>query len=179
MELIIKLGSQLTSREIQQINLAKNREFKAPPLSKAQLQATTHFLLVENDKIFATGELISINNIKFNSKIYNILGIGGIVANTKAQGFGKQIMTAIKKYLLEKNKSGVGFCLSKNKGFYEKCGFFVDDEAINRFVYYTGGKRITDTWDHCVFYLNSSDNFMRDVLLNPNLEIFLPRPPDW
>jgi hypothetical protein len=179
MDLLIKKGKELQLDEITQINLAKAREFNAPPLNDNQLSSHLHFLLLENDKIIATGELLPVDQINFDGEIFSILGIGGIVANAKGKGHGKQIMTAIRNYLIENNKTGVGFCRLYNKGFYEKCGFIVDENVINRFVYYDGEKKITDTEDHCVFWVDSSDNFMAKVLSKPNIEILLNRPPNW
>lgn len=178
-KLLIKAGNKLNRDEIDQINLAKAREFKVPPLQEKDLKDGLFFLLFDNKKILAMGQLIPVAPINFSGEIFSIFGIGGILANKKGKGYGRQIMTAIKGYLTTENKTGVGFCGLHNKGFYEKCGFKIDTTSIKRFVFQEKGKKITNSGDDCVLYLDASDRFMQKVLSYPDQEVILPRSPDW
>ena len=178
-KLIIKSGTKLSPHEISQINQAKTKEFKAPPLQARALKTAKFFLLLDGDKILAIGELIPVEPVNFSGEIFSILGVGGILASEKGKGYGKKIMAAIKDYLVSKNKTGIGFCVLRNKDFYKKCGFKVDTNSIKRFVFQKGNKKITNSEDNCVLYLDSSDHFMQKVLLNPDKKVILPRPPDW
>lgn len=178
-KLLVKAGVKLSRDEIGQINKAKAREFRVPPLQAKDLKDSLFFLLLDNKEILAMGQLMPVSSIKFNKESFSILGIGGILANQKGKGYGKQIMTAIKDHLVTENKTGVGFCRLHNKGFYEKCDFNVDTTSIKRFVFQDGGKKITNFDDDCVLYLDASDHFIQKVLSYPNKEVILPRPPDW
>ena len=177
--LIVKSGEELTRSEIDQINRAKAREFKASPLQAKVLKTTQFFLLLDGDTILALGKLIPVEPVVFNGETFSILGIGGILSNEKDKGYGKQIMTAIKDYLISKNKTGVGFFGPQNRVFYEKCGFNVDTTSSVRFIFKKDGKEINDPDGSCVLYLDASDNFMKKVLSNPSEKVILPRPPNW
>ena len=64
--------------------------------------------------------------------------LGGIIANEKGKGYGKQVVVAIREYLIACDTTGLGFCFPKNQGFYEKCGLKVDTHSTQRFVYRNG-----------------------------------------
>lgn len=178
-KLLIKLGTKLSQDEIDQINEAKTREFKVSPRRQETLSMATFFLLVDSERILAMGKLVPIKPVSFSGKNFSILGIGGILANEKGKGYGRQIMTAIKNYLTANNKTGVGFCSLHNKGFFEKCGFNVDMTSIKRFIFWSNKKKVINSGGGCVLYLDAFDRFMQKVLSHPNEEIILPRPPDW
>lgn len=178
-KLLVKNGAELNQDEIDQIDKAKTREFKALPLQKKDLSTGTFFLLVDGKRMLATGQVILVEPVNFNGGSFSILGVGGILANERGKGCGKQIMTAIRDYLITKDKTGVGFCALRNKGFYEKCGFIVDTTFIKRFVFQKGDEKVTNSGDDCVLYLDASDHFIEKVLSRPNEEVVLPRAPDW
>ena len=178
-KLLVKTGGELSGQEIDQINQAKAREFKTSPLNEKQLETALFFLLLGHRKILAMGKLIPVNPVRFNKEVFSVLGIGGILANEKGKGNGRKIMSAIKDYLISQDKTGVGFCGSNNKGFYEKCGFKVETASIKRFVFQEDDRKITNSGDECLVYSDSSDCFMEKVLLRPEQEVMLPRPPDW
>ena len=178
-KLLIKTGLKLCRDEIEQINQAISKEFKALPLQREDLKNRQFFLLLRDKKLLAVGQLIPVEPVNFNGETFSILGIGGILASKKGKGYGKQIMAAIKDRLVTKNKTGVGFCKLRNKDFYEKCGFNVDTTLIKRFVFQDGSKKITNSGDDCVLYLDASDHFMQKVLSYSSQEVILPRPPDW
>ena len=142
MQLTIKAGEELTDKEFDQINKVSLREFQVGLTSVKKLEGRILFLLLENQSILAQGQLIPIAPVAFNDGYYSLLGIGGIIAHEKGKGFGKQIMTAVKSYLVSRNKTGVGFCMPKNKVFYEKCGFMINTDSTERFVYRENGKKI-------------------------------------
>lgn len=177
-KLLVKPRKKLSKDEKSQIGEAQAREFKVTSCQKINPRGSLFFLLKEDKTLLAMGVLIPVEPIHFDGKRFFILGIGGVVANEKGKGYGRRIMMAIKKYLVAKNKTGIGFCTLKNKGFYEKCGFGVDVDSIKRFVFLKGNKKITNSGDDCVIYLDGSDGFMEKVLASSQ-EIMLPRPPDW
>lgn len=150
-------------------------------MKKEEIKDSLYFLLKDKKgNLLATGQVIFIEPVIFDQERFSICGIGGIIANIKRQGYGRIIMNAIKQYLLDKHKIGVGFCGKHNKIFYEKSGFGVDCSSIGRLVYYDkSGKRVTEKGDDCVIYLDSSDRFMKKVLAKKDLEVLLPRRPNW
>lgn len=172
----------MSESEYLQIKEAFFREFKEGPNSPSDLHKHKFVLLKEGEKVLAIGELIPVSPVIFHGKIFDILGIGGILANEKRKGFGKKVMTAVKKYLTVHHKTGVGFCGEYNIPFYEKCGLKIDRDSVTRFVHYEKGKRISNemkkTTDFIV-YLDSDDHFMKKVQNNPSEDIILPRPPNW
>src|SRR3989338_4290535 len=114
--LLTKKGSELTKKEINEINFAKAREFKLSKMSDFQVKNSLFFLLKDkNENLLAMGQLISISLIRFMHETFSVLGIGGIVSNIKGKCYGKMIMTAIKNYLIKNQKIGVGFCGKHNK----------------------------------------------------------------
>lgn len=86
-------------------------------------------------------------------------------------------MLAIKDYLLEQHKTGIGFIGLPD--FYKKCGFLVDKEAIKRFVHVVNNKRTVNTESDHICYFDSDDRFMEKVIKNPHKDVYLPRNPDW
>lgn len=178
-ELIKKQGSDLTEKELRQINAAIFREFKVPPLSKEALQDRLFFLLKTSDEILAMGVLWEVTPVIYNNETFSILGVLNVVANSKGKGYGKQVVVAMREYAMEKDKTTFGFTMPKNTGFYEKCGFNIETTSIQRFVYRKEKKRVTNQDNQYIFYCDSSDRFMEKVLSSPNIEIQLPTEGLW
>jgi hypothetical protein len=97
-------------------------------------QGSTFFFLHENDSIKAFGMLkpvtIAMANLKFD-----ILGIGNIIAIDKGKGYGTELMKKQLSFLLERDKSGLGFCKNPICNFYSKCGFKVVANLASRMRY--------------------------------------------
>lgn len=172
-------GEELTENQFSQINSAFLREFQTTFPSIQKLAGRQFFLLLRGEKILAMGQLLPIEPVLYNGETFSLLGIGGIIANEKSKGYGKQIMTAIHRHLIAKDKTGVGFCMTHNKGFYEKCGFTVDTISVQRFIYQKGGKEITEQQGQIIFYFNGSDHFMEKILSDSDEKVLLPIPPTW
>lgn len=180
MKVLIKSGRELTNLEIDQINLSKQREFKAVPLNNDQLKTHTFFLLEDEDgNVLSQGQLLPINGVKFNDQSFDIFGIGGIIANQKGRGFGRIIMEEIKKYLINNKKTGVGFTRLDVEEFYRKSGFETSVDLAKRFIYLEDGKEIINQESDFIVYLDSPDNLMSKILQHPNIRVLLPRRPDW
>lgn len=178
-ELLHKTGIALTALEIEQIDNAKAREFHAPQMDRQQINASSFFLLEEGGDLLAMGQFELIEPVKFDGEHYSIIGIGGIVSNERRKGYGRMIMNAIKEFLMANDQIGIGFCAMENKAFYERCGFTVDVGLITRFVYIENGKRIINTLDDCVLYVDPSGTFIGKLYSRPEKDIILPRPPNW
>lgn len=178
-QIIQKRGTELSGEELQQINDAIYREFKAQSLSLEHLQRKIFFLLKKNEAILAMGAVMKVAPVKFDQAVFTIYGVLNIIANEKGQGYGKAVVTAIKKYLLENDMTGIGFCMLKNKPFYEKCGFAVAEHATHQFVHKSDNGEIRNEDGQIIFYVDSSDQFMKKVLSQPNKEVILPTSGLW
>lgn len=178
--IFIKPGSRLTTEEILEIDEAKNREWGIPPMRLNDIETSIFFLLRdEQNYLLALGQTSIIPPLEFNKEVFNILGVGGIIANIKGKGYGTELVHGIIEYLNKNNKTGVGFCDDKLGDFYNKCGFVVVKDLAKRFVYYENGKKIINTNEKNVFYHESRDNFLKKVLENPDMEVILSHEPNW
>jgi GNAT superfamily N-acetyltransferase len=179
-KLLIKKASELTDEEFHEIDRAIQREFHASFNQGAYPTDRMIFLLKDKeDKILSMGQLIPVGPVRFKGKNFSILGVGGTISNIKGKGYGKKIMEAIKCYLRENHKVGVGFCRSQNSLFYKKCGFSVDLSLIKRFVYYKHKKRIVNRTDDCLIYFDEEGSLIKKVMAGKKEEVLLSRPPDW
>lgn len=177
-KVIIKHWQELTPEELQQMNESHAREWGLKEdMSPEHHGKNIFFLLKDGPTILAQGQLVPVDNVAFNGQLFNIMGIGGVIANDKGQGYGSQIMEAMKDYLNEHHISGVGF--TGIDDFYEKCGFYTDKDAIQRFVHMVGNDRRINTESDRVVYLDSDDMFMQKVIANHEKDVILPRDPDW
>jgi hypothetical protein len=174
------MGNELTYHHYTQLNESSQREFHVRLPAKPELNDRLYFLLVvtETEKILASGHLKPIHPMIFNHETFSFLNIGGIIANEKGKGYGKQIMMAIREYLISCDRTGLGFCFPNNQGFYEKCGLKVDTISTKRFVYRNGGERRTAEGQY-ILYQDSSDRFMEKFLSNVEQEVFVPDPTIW
>ena len=66
------------------------------------------FILYSPEKeILSSGRLRPINGVSFLGKLYNIHGISNIVSAVESQGYGKAIMHAMYKYLMQRKQTGI------------------------------------------------------------------------
>jgi hypothetical protein len=113
------MGNELTDHHYTQLNESSQREFHVRLPAKPELNDRLYFLLVvtETEKILASGHLKPIHPMIFNHETFSFLNIGGIIANEKGKGYGKQIMMAIREYLISCDKTGLDSVFRTIKGF--------------------------------------------------------------
>lgn len=153
------------------------KEFGVLPSQNKPNPTSKYFLLYEDNTLKASGVLIDVKPIEFNREQFSIFGICGIIALEKGRGYGKQIMEAIKNYLITNHKTGVGFSGLKLRGFYEKCGFKVDTTSFKRFKYLENNEWVSNPDNDIVIYLESNDHFMEKVLKLSDEIIYSPQAP--
>jgi hypothetical protein len=175
----IKPGSELTESELGQINASLFREFKVPAAPRNDLKNKLFFLFKEEDEILAMGALMKVEPVYFNDEKFTLHGVVEIVANRKGEGYGMQVVTAMRDHLMKNDLIGLGFCMPKVQGFYEKCGFLIDTTSVQRFVYVKDGERITNQDGQLIFYQDSSARFMEKVLTNKDKEVSIPTKDLW
>ncbi|MBI4973215.1 GNAT family N-acetyltransferase [Candidatus Roizmanbacteria bacterium] len=179
MEIFLKKGSELSIDELAQIKDAIFREFKVPFQIADQSPDRLFFLLKQENKILSMGALWEVKPVSFEGEEFSFFGVLNVVANEKGKGHGRQVVEAMRKYALAHNKTAFGFCMPKNKGFYAKCGFQIEENSTQRFVYAKGTERITNKDGQIIFYQESSDNFMKKVLAQPEKEVSIPTEKLW
>jgi hypothetical protein len=175
----IKTFPKLTKKELAQIKTTKLQEFGSESIQVID-QNSLFFLLYEQRSLVAHAELTPIGPAMFRNETFIISGIGGVVANRKFQGYGRQLMSMIKDHLRANQLLGIGFSGLVNKLFYEKCDLFVSSQDIKRFVYYDQGKPAVNPNDECVIiYDCAPGEFSQKLAKYPKEEVLLPRKPDW
>ena len=177
--IVAKKGTKLTESELSQIKESVLREFKVPLNDSDHAEDKLFFLLKKEDTILAMGALWKVAPVIFNGEEFSFFGVLNVIANVKGKGYGKQIVTEMRKYAATHDVTCLGFCMPKNTGFYEKCGFSIDSTSTPRFVYTKDTKRITNQDGQYIFYWNSSDRFMEKVAANPDLKVSIPTEGLW
>ncbi len=132
----------------------------------------TFFIITDEERILAAGRLRPIE-LDFLETTYFILGVADIVAVEKGKGYGRALIEAVHARLIETEMTGVGFCRPSKSPFYEKMGFNIAKDLVERFVYkeFIGVGHSED-----VLYVNGKDRFMEQVLAHPDEIVHIPVP---
>jgi len=161
-----KLGKDLSKMQVDLINKHRCVEFglnEIIDIKKDEAESTI-FFVKEKDTILAFGMLKPIT-VEYLGEKYHILGLRSTIATEKGKGYGKILLKAMVKECLEEKKTGLGFCLRKNAGFFEKCGLQIEKNFIKRFLYRNPiTKKIKKDNIGDGLYYNGKDNFIKKVL---------------
>lgn len=174
------MGNKLDDQYYTQLNEASQREFRVRLPAKPEIHDRFYFLLVatETEKLLASSYLKPISPVICNQEIFSFLNIGGIIANEKGKGYGKQLVSAIRDHLIAHDTIGLGFCFPHNQRFYEKCGLTVETRSTHRFIYRNGEERLTAEGQF-LLYQDRSDHFLEQVLAQGEHEVWVPDPTIW
>ena len=171
MKISIIKGNNLSKNYIDLINKHRKREFGANETKdfKKQEPNSLFFFLKDKENIMAFGMLkpVTLNYLGIK---YKILGLGSGVAIIKGRGYGKKLMLSRINYLKKKGKTGLGFCLRKNLGFFKKCGLKTEKNFIKRFRYKnprTGKLEIDHVGDG--LYCEGKDKLISKILLTKSI----------
>lgn len=176
----IKLGKDLTVKELEAINEYRLKEFKSKTLinpRKDNENWKAQFFLLYTDEyvLKAFGKLSDIQ-IALNptgdrvsrpvgSRVYDVPCISTIIATEKGCGFGKQLVQGMIEYVKKTGKTAIGFCETGLLGFYEKCGFGIAPAIDNHFVYQDKeGNVLPNIVPGEVIYVSGSDDLMDKIL---------------
>ena len=173
-------GNELTDHHYIQLNASSQREFQVCLPAKPELSERLYFLLLEGEteNVLASGYLKPVFPVTCAHETFSFLNIGGIIANEKGRGYGKQIVMAIREHLIAANKIGLGFCFPHNQGFYEKCGLKVDIMSTKRFIYKSENEERTAEGQY-ILYQDSSEHLLGKILACRDQEISVPDPTIW
>lgn len=171
----IKQGSELSQDEIKAINHHRKIEFDGEPTEKEEgFKDHIFFLLKNNQKLLAFGRLRPLE-VTYQGGKYPILGLASIVATDKSKGYGKELVTNIKKHLEESGLTGIGFCDPKVSGFYIKCGYKIIKECGARFIYEENGKVIPEDKLSDVVYFDGENKLGSSVESSSDM-VYIPYP---
>ena len=174
----VERGNKLPVKSLKQISEIWKNAFgpiRLPKPNRKWYANHIFFIVYDQNGILSIGTLQTIT-INFLGKKYNILGIGGIASLIKKKGYGKILMTAMRKYILKKRKTAIGFCSHDNSIFYKKCGFRLAKDLVKQFLYINAkGKLIKNNRDDDIIYLSGTDRFMEKVLYSKE-KVLLTRP---
>ena len=97
-----------------------------------------------------------------------------MISIVKKKGYGKAMVSAMKKYLIKKRKTGVGFCGHNVSSFYEKSGLKTKEKFGRRFFYDYGNKNKNfNKRDLDLVYWEGKDKFITKIL-NTKILVKLP-----
>ena len=172
-------GKNLSNGKAKEIDKIFQKEFPGnEPVNpkRPKLFSNDIFFIVEDskNKILSVGRLKPIK-IKFLGITYKIQRIADVVSVMKRKGYGKIVMTAMRKYLDKTNQTGIGFCRRTNSIFYKKCGFIIAKKLAKRFLYKNPkGQLIKNKGDDDVIYFDEKNNFVEKVLYYPKEKVIIP-----
>jgi len=176
---IQKLGKELTKKELEVINVYRKKEFDSKSLidPKATNEEWNKiYFLVKGGKANKLLSFACFHNvtISYKDEKYDVLGIARVVSVEKSKGYGRTLMDEMRRYMIENNKMGVGFCNSNTSEFYKKSGFFVAKSAENRFVFKDDRKDATRIIEDVIVF-DTTKQFLSN-LLNTNKVFTISRP---
>ena len=170
----ITLEINLSEDLLKQINLARLNEFGDPPLERENITDSVFVNVLSGNELVATARLFPIEKVMFEDQKYSVMGINGIVALKKGAGYGRKLIGGISDYLSKNDKTGIGFCIPSNKGFYEKSNFGVDTLTVNQFRFDEQyGKVKLETTDIVIFQ-EGSDKLISKLRTHPGSLVFFP-----
>jgi len=167
MKIEIKKGSGLTKSFKKVYVSALKKEFNCSP--EEDYSKDIFFIIKDKNRFVSFGVLTPIS-INYKGKKYNILGITEMISIVKKKGYGKAMVSAMRKYLIKRRKTGVGFCGHKVSSFYNKAGLKTKEKLARRFFYdYGNEKENFHKRDLDVVYWEGKDKFITKVLKTKSL----------
>ncbi len=170
---IQKLGKELTKKELEVINAYRKKEFNSKSIidpKPTNDEWNKRYFLVKGGK---ANKLLSFGcfhnvTVSYKDEKYDVLGIARIVSVEKSKGYGRALLDDMRRYMIENNKIGVGFCNPNTSEFFKKSSFFIAKNAQNRFVYKDGDKEIKPKWETGDVIVFDTTKQLLSNLLNTN-----------
>jgi predicted N-acetyltransferase YhbS len=168
LKILIKEIKELSKKDMNLMNKWRKIEFgkkEKKNFKKDYLPNARFFFIKDNEKIVAFGCLRDVK-INYSGNDYNILGICNIVAIEKGKGYGKELISAMIKYLKKKGKTGLGFCEKGKTKFYEKAGLKTKKDFAERFALKTPktGEIVFDREGGDGLYFEGKDGLIKKML---------------
>lgn len=178
---IQKPGKELTKKELEVINTYIKKEFNSKTIidpKPTNDEWNKIYFLVKGGKANKLLSFACFHNvtISYKDEKYEVLGIARVVSVEKSKGYGRTLMDEMRRYMIENNKIGVGFCNPNTSEFYKKSGFFIAKNAQERFVFTEKNKVVKSKWETGdVVVFDTTKQFLSN-LLNTNKVFTISRP---
>lgn len=176
-KVVIVQGKNLSTNDLGIINAARQKEFGSPvaidPKPDNEEWEKQYFLARNGEKLVAFGRLHEVD-VTFENQTYPIFGIATVIALEKGGGYGKTLMIAMKEYIEERGKTGIGFCSKDVTPFYEKCGYGILVDGQQEFHHPAPPKFEGSD----VLYIDGEDRLVEKMLAHPG-EIAELSKPHW
>ena len=91
-------------------------------INKNMKNTDVHVLLKDGNNLIAYLNLIDID-LEKDSQHLKGFGIGNVCAASKGQGWGKELMLHVNRFLEEQDTAGLLFCKDRLVKFYTECGW--------------------------------------------------------
>lgn len=174
-KILIIRGKDLTQQDLEFINYSRKIEFGSESIIDPQPDNEDwdkiYFLAKSGDKLLAFGRLHK-TEVTFMDKKYSVLGIATIAVSDKGKGIGKLLVLSMKKYIQEKEETGLGFCAKFITPFYIKCGLNVIIDGQKRFSYPAPSMYPDDD----AIYIPGKNKLIEIMEKYPNEVAYLSRP---
>ena len=180
--MILKIHRKdLSLQQIEDFNFWQHKEFHHTGATEETITQENkndykddlfYFLTDDTGKTLAMVVLFTVEPVFFMKKDYQILTFTGLVATEKGKGYGKSLITEVKQDIISSGLSCFSFC--HLEVFYEKCGFGIMLNTLNRFQYSGENCAIFDM-PHIV-YINGEDNLIESIINYPDEMVTLPIP---
>jgi hypothetical protein len=161
-------GRNLSTEELDTINRHKKLEFNTSiiiaPKPGDDDWDKPYFLVRYKGELVAFGRLHTLQ-VEFESEPYTILGIATIIAIQKGRGYGAELMSGMKRYIVESELTAIGFCDPLVSAFYETCGYSIISHGVARFQFLDKDKRAIGPPrpNDDVVYLDGRDGLARNI----------------
>ena len=177
-KVIVKNGNDLSFKERKEMHKIEHDTFdptsKYTPLDSDDKLNDIYFILKYKRKLLSFAILERVY-VRFRAKKYMLAGIGDMISVVRGKGYGKQIMTAMRKYAKAKKWTVVGFCGRHNTEFYVNCAYKIAKNEVIRFIHKKKyGTLEKNTWDKDVVYITGRNNFMKEFLAHKKDIVWVP-----
>ena len=150
-----------------------------PDDEEVEVDPAEHLFLLRSDdqtRVLATA-VAKRFDMKFAGVAYPVQGILNVVAAVKGHGYGRAVMAALHEWLLSENQTGVGFTKRAVSPFYERCGYQVARDLVERFREEdpdNDAVRPHPDGDEDILYVNDHAELIQAILSKPNELVLVP-----
>ncbi|MEM9502698.1 MAG: GNAT family N-acetyltransferase [Cyanobacteria bacterium P01_E01_bin.43] len=150
-----------------------------PDDEEVEVDPAEHLFLLQSEdeaRVLATA-VVKRFDVTFTGVAYPVQGILNVVAAVKGQGYGQAVMAAVHEWLLSEGHTGMGFTKREVSPFYERCGYQVARDLVERFReddLDNDAVRPHPDGDEDVLYVNDYGNLIQTILSTPNEFALVP-----
>ena len=143
---------------------------------EADPEASLFLLQSDNTKEVLATAVVKPFEVCFAGHLYSVQGILNVVSAVHRQGYGRIVMAAVKEQLVSEGQTGLGFSKRNVSPFYERCGYKVERDLVERFRERGAESTVSahPDGDEDVIYVNDYANLVQTILSHPNDWAYIP-----